>query len=1824
MSRKSNSEKMRLAAGVLLVAGLFAGAAGAQTRQIETFENADFFGFDLRAEKDVSLDQCKAICLGDDQCRAFTYNRSAQWCFLKSDHGVTAPFEGAVAGKVVSRDGAPDLGAPPPLDFITDGMRSEAGQMLRDIAAEPVDTGLVSLTDTARSNLSAGSYRRAAYYFRSALTIEPADVDLWLGLSQANLGWQRLGRGSYRNQLDATAAALNGYQLSRSSTDRARALDLLAKSLEWRHLFRSALQAYKASLALVDAPQVRADFRDLKARKGFRVVEHTVDADSNSARICVRFSDPLVKTGVDYRSFVTLDGQMAADVMAKGEQLCAEDLDHGKNYRITLRSGLPAAVGEVLESPVTINAFIRDRAPTVRFTGDSFVLPGTARRGIPVVSVNTDAVTVELFRIGDRSLAPLLSESQFLRQLDGYDAERIRDDLGELVWEGTLDVQSNPNRETITSFPIDEAVPARKPGVYVMLAQVAGDRPDRWTQRATQWLVVSDIGLSTFTGTDGLNVFARSLASAAPLPDVTLTLLARNNEVLGQATTDANGRVHFAPGLVRGKAGLAPAMVTADGKDGDFVFLDMGRAGFDLSDRGVTGRPAPGPIDILAWTERGIYRAGETVHLSALARDDEATAISQLPLTFIVQRPDGKEERRLVRNGGPQGGYALDLALPRNAMHGAWTVRIHTDPKKTALAESRFLVEDFRPDRIEFDLTVPQQPLVPGQPQQVRVDGRFLYGAPAAGLDLEADLRLRTGRSLDGFPGYVFGLADEEETADQMALSHVPRLDADGRAMIDIDLGVLPSTTRPLIAGLAVRLREGGGRAVERNATMAVRPAGMMIGIKPEFDGGLVGEDTTARFRVLAVGPDGAERDVRDLKWSLVRVERDYQWYRDGNSWRFEPVEYTRQVSDGTIDAATGRAAEIAVTVDWGRYRLEVETGDADGPATSVEFNAGWYVDTASTETPDGLEIALDRPGYQVGDVAKLQISPRFAGEVLVTIADEKLHDVITAPVPEEGAIIDIPVRESWGAGSYVTATLIRPGSDSDSRMPARAVGIQWLSVSPGQRALDVEIDVPDRIRPNSTLELPVSVSGSDVADGARIIVAAVDVGILNLTRHSPPDPVDWYFGQRRMGVELRDLYGRLIDGSQGVSGVIRSGGDGPGLAMKGSPPKEKLVALYSGIVDLDADGQATIAFDIPQFNGTLRLMAVAWTGAGVGGAVRDVVVRDPVVITSSLPQFLAPDDVSQLRLDIANTDGPAGTYRVALETDSDAVTLDQAQLPQSVTLAEGGTTALFAGLKANRPGTTEIAMRLTSPDGTVFENTQTLAVRPAALPIARQIELPLAANGGSVIIDGELLAASYLDGASVSVSVSRSRIDVPALLMSLDRYPFGCAEQTTSRALPLLYVDEFDAPPALLEDKGLRDRVQAAIERVLAYQAAAGSFGLWGPGGGDLWLDAYVTDFLTRAREKDYAVPAQAMRLALDNLQNVLSYNNDLDTSSDAIAYALYVLARNKRAAAGDLRYYAESRLDAFDTPIARAQLAAALALYGDAERAHRVFASALRLAQSGERPGGWHSGFGSALRDDAAMLALAGESRPVTPMLGDMVKLVSDMQNRTPARTTQEQAWMLLAARVTGEANANLSLRVDGTAHRGALGRRIDGRDLLDNPIRVQNDDDLPVTAVVTAIAAPVQPPKAGGEGFTISRSYYDLKGKAVSIESVDQNARFVAVLTIKQTNDLPAEIIVTDLLPAGLEIDNPKLVESAKLGRFDWLDETTPAHVEFRDDRFVAAFRASAGNRDRFTVAYVVRAVVPGVYTHPAAQVEDMYRPEYSARTATRWMEVKAARP
>jgi len=1722
----------------------------------------------------------------------------------------------ALAFSVVSA-GAADK--PFQRDDLADAAIKLEGQIKQDAGA--IDKPAAALRRDADAAFDRRDYRAGMQILGQLVTMAPMESANWLRLGRTILQIRTNDERERALLLErAGTAAYIAYQRAGNRNDEADALTILGRSFADRRIYRPALDALRLSLELREVADIRALYERLREDHGFRILDYTVDADAASPRACFQFSEELPGRRTDFSPFVALAGQDKPALSSEEKQLCVEGLKHGERYSITLRAGLPSVVKETLTKSAEFTIYVRDRKPFVRFTGKAYVLPRSGQRGIPVVSVNTDTIKAQIYRIGDRNLINTVIGNDFQRNLDSYELERLAERRGVKVWEGELKAESTLNADITTAFPIDQAVGQLQPGVYVMAAQPAGTS-NQYDELATQWFIVSDLGLTAFSGSDGVNVFVHSLATTAPKAGIEVHLIARNNDILATRTTDAAGFIRFEAGLARGEGGASPALLTASERGGDYAFLSLKNPAFDLSDRGVAGRESPTGLDAFVFTERGVYRTGESVHITALLRDAASVAALGVPLTLVVERPDGVEYRRAIVADQGVGGRSLSLPIVGTAPTGTWRVRAHTDPKRPAIGETTFLVEDYVPDRLEFEIRATSDRIARSAPAAVALDGRYLYGAPASGLDLEGEVTIRSTGQRPGFAGYLFGVDDEEAASENQSLEDLPQTDAQGKARFSVALPKLPQSTRPLEAEVVVRLAEAGGRAVERKLALPVVPSANMIGIRPLFSGKAVGEGETAGFDVVLVAPDGKSLPATGLRWDLLRIDSKYQWYRQDSVWRYEPVKSTRRIADGRLDIAANQPGRISLPVDFGRYRLEVSTNDPAGPVTTILFDSGFYADS-SADTPDLLEVALDKPAYQAGDTMSVAVTVRTAGKVTLAVVGDRLITTTSADVQPGTARLPLTIGKDWGSGAYVVATLRRPLDVAASRMPGRAIGVQWFSIDRPAKTLAVDMKLPDLLRPRSTLRVPLKLAGLNAGDEARVVVAAVDVGILNLTRYKPPAPDNHYLGQRRLAAEIRDLYGQLIDGMQGAIGQIRTGGDAGG-AVEGSPPTQPPLALYSGVVAVAPDGSAEVTFEIPAFAGTVRVMAVAWSRDKVGRAAGDVVVRDPVVLTATLPRFLLTGDRGTLRLDVDNVEGTAGDYRLAVSADGPLAVSGGAV--QTLRLAPGQRNGVSLPLTARSVGNGMVAVRITGPNGFDLERSYPLAAKPATQVLARRTVRDLA-KGESLTISNDLLTDLVPGSGAVALSVgTTTALDAAALLKALDRYPFGCSEQIVSRALPLLYVNELAAATHLALDDNIDQRIREAIDRVLARQGPDGSFGLWTAGGSDAWLDSYVTDFLTRARERGFTVPEKAFSLALDRLRNQLGVAPEPSKDGGRnVAYALYVLARNGVAPLGDLRYLADAKLGDVATPIAKAQIAAALGLLGDRVRAERAYAAALQSIPASPVPEIGRVDYGSALRDAATLVTLAAEGSGPRATIFDAVARVEAARALTPMTSTQENAWLVLAARSLAKDGLHVGLDVGGQAGQTPLYRNFRPADLANGPVKVTNNGDANLKAVISVTGAPIVPEPAAEKGFKIERAYHSLDGETADVSKVKQNQRFAVVLTITEPQPQFARVIIADYLPAGFEIDNPRLVSSGDTGTLEWIaNAAEPVSSEFRDDRFSAAFERKSGDPAVFTVAYVVRAVSPGRYVLPQAYVEDMYRPERFGRTATGTVEVDPAR-
>lgn len=1776
--------------------------------------DTDYYGSDLQTLFDTDLKSCQRACTTQMACVGFSFNSRSNACFPKSEMTEGSDFQGALSALKISVPPALEqaaaaraarLSSLPAQDFAAAlGLANSLALRYRSRGQE-VEALLRAGRDLAQANNP-----RAALPWIGAALVRTDDPDLWREMADL---WRAVASDEANQtartlQEQALSAALNSYLRAPSRVDQRRALTTAALSLQELERGRDMLAVLRLANALSPHPKTKQMLEEATEAYGFRVTDSTVESNSADPRICVEFSEDLKRSDVDFNDYVQSAAQ-GLSVAVQDRELCIEGLEHGQRYRVALRAGLPAANGDSLSGNVEITHYVRDRVPSLRFPGRAYVLAKSDTAALPINSVNLPRVELRLRRISDRNLLRSMQEDLFGQPLSRWQEEYLSEQIAEDIWSGEAELSQSLNQDVTTRLPLASVLAEQPVGIYALTARIPGADPYQDGATATQWFVLTDLGVSSMSGTDGLHVQVQSLTTAQPRAGITLSLISVSNAVLGRAETDETGHAQFAPGLIRGQGGAAPALITAEEGAQDFAFLSLRDAAFDLSDRGVEGRQSPGPVDVFLTTDRGAYRAGETAHVTALTRDSRALAIADLPLIVILKRPDGVEYSRHISRGGQAGGHVFSLPIGASAPRGTWRLDLKADPDAPVLASKKILVEDFLPERIDFDQALKGE-LTPGGNATLDLRAEYLFGAPGTGLEVEGDLRLRPSGMLEDWPGYHFGRHDVLGSVSREYFGGT-ETGSDGRAEIAVTLPTTSTTGKPMQLEVVTRVLDGSARPVERVLTQPVQPASPVIGIKPLF-ADVVAEGAEAGFELIALAPDLKPRPMH-VKWTLNRLETRYQWYQLYGNWNWEPITRRSRIATGevTLGAAPLRLDQ---PVNWGEYELVIEGLDGAPVAATHRFFAGWFVPADETASPDRLQMSLDAQTYVPGDTAQLRLVPPAAGTALISVLSNQVIERHVVEVPAGETVIPLQVTRDWGSGAYVTATVLQPVSGRQSRAPVRTLGIAHANVTQPGQALEVRIDVPKVAQPRQTQLARVAVEGAGAGDEVWLTLSAVDLGILNLTGFQSPDPRGHYHGQKRLGVELRDIYGRLIDPGTGALGVIRSGGDADqGLRRQSPPPTQDLMAVFSGAVKLGADGSAVVPIDLPAFNGTVRLMAVAWSERAVGQAEQDMIVRDPVVVSATLPRFLAPGDRSRARIEVTHAEGPAGTMAITARALGTGVELGA--LPTSVTLSEKETVRLDLPITAQAVGDPEVELTLTTPDGVRLVQVLRIPVRSNDPVVATTQRFTLS-GGDSFLFSKDVFAGLKPGTGRALVSAGPlARFDVPGLLSELDQYPFGCTEQVTSKALPLLYLSSVAEAAGLGARPDLEARITDAIRKVLTRQTPEGGFGLWRAESGDIWLDAYASDFLARARRTGHPVPDQAFAQAMENLRNRVNYTSSVEEGGSALAYALLVLAREGAADMGDLRYYADVKAAEFSAPLAAAQLGAALAAYGDQVRADRMFAQAGNLLDNlGVETAIWRADYGTHRRDAAAILALATEAR-TTVVNRDYLsaRITSD----TARMSTQEATWTLLAAQsLVAEPEAS-GLLVNGQPVSGAfVDMREDGS--LDDGFAISAASGRQEQLTLTTFGVPEIAPEAGGFGYSITRSYYTLEGAPLGVTDLRVGQRFVTVLELRPHEKVGARLMINDPLPAGVEIDNPNLLRSGDLQDLAWLDLDSAEHAEFRSDRFLAA--VDLRGTETVTLAYVARAVTQGSFHHPAATVEDMYRPAYRAHTATGRIDVR----
>jgi uncharacterized protein YfaS (alpha-2-macroglobulin family) len=1632
----------------------------------------------------------------------------------------------------------------------------------------------------ARAAEGRNDWAAAATAWEERIGAGQATADHWLALANAQL------RRTPPEASRALQAGWQAFMLVPGGPPEIPSLLVIAEAL--RRLDQPAwqLQALEAVVERApEDPKHRDALAAARRATGLLVRRIRTEPDAEPARACLDFTSAPARRS-DWQPQDWLRAEPAVPGMAvvrEGDALCVAGLPWGRTTRLTLRAGLPGEDGLRAIRDTTHAIAMPNRAARVAFDNRAFLLPRGQEPRITVATVNVAALSLRLIRVTERNLVGLTRDWRPGQPMEDYVAAYLSEDSGRLVWEGRAELPAaEPNRTARSALPLPEALRSAGPGMYVLTASPGDGAPGRTLSSIA--LLATDLGITAWRGPQGLTAQLRGFTDARPREGVRVALLARNNDILGEAVTAADGLVRFGAALLRGQGNQAPLSLHAFSGE-DFAALDLETASFDLSDRGAAGAPHPGPLDAFIWLDRGIYRPGETVNIGALLRDGGGQPVD-LPARLRIRRPNGQVFFDAVPPRVAGAAFVAPVTLSASAPVGAWTVEVLADPAMPPIGTAGFRVDAIVPERLDVTVGPAPGPLVPGTPLALPVAARFLYGAPGAALTGSAELRLAIDpEPFEAWRGWRFGLMDES-FAPELVSVDVPETDANGRTTVPLLLPQAPDTTRPVKADVTVLIGEPGGRTSGASIAIPVRARGTLLALRPAFEGGAVNDGAEAAFDIAAVNPDGAAI-ATTLRARLVRERPDWRIVVRERLARYETVWRDEPVDSAEIRVAPGQPGRFARSLGFGRYRIEV-TEPSGLAIASYRFRAGW-AQAEAAEVPDRVDLAADRRVYAAGDVARLRITAPFAGRASIAVLTDRLLSTREVDVPEAGAEVAVPVDAAWGPGAHVAVTVFRPGSAPAGR-PGRALGLAWIGLDPAARRLEVAIDAPALARPRGRVEIPLRLAGA--SGTAMVTLAAVDEGILRLTRFASPDPVQHFLARRRLGLDIRDDYGRLIAPAEGEAALLRQGGDGlDANALENIP--QRLVSLFSGAVSVNPDGTATVPLDLPDFAGELRLMAVAWDGARIGAASRPMTVREQAVAEALLPRFLAPGDEARLPLLLHNVELPAGNFTATL-TATGAIELAgpaRIELP----IAAGARALPATALRGIMAGEGRLRLAVTGPGGFATEREATISVRSSRAAVT-EIAVRSVAPGevAPVALPADrFIAGTWRASATWGAPV---RYDPQALLRSLRSFPLDCLEQASSRVLALSFAPA--NPDTAQEDVALLGR---AIASVLDRQRYDGRFGFWtAETSVHPWASLYATEALLRARTAGAPVPEAALAAALKAAEDDLEGAGTEPEALAAMAYRVHVLALAGRNRLGAARRLAE-QVEALPTPLAKAHLAAAFARAGDRARAEAIFAQAL----ANPARNAWYGDYGSAARDALATALLLRESGVAQDRLPALLGRLPGA-DFTPANTnTQEQAWAVAAAFVLGR---------DGRPLRLTLG----DRDLPVQPVitvplaaagSLRNRGDAAVVQAVSITGVPTSALPAAAQGMRVARRFLDLAGQPVNLDTLRAGTSFVMLVEARATTNERHQAMVSQGLPAGWEIAGR--YGPGEVPGMPWLGTlTAPESQPARDDRFAAAVELTT-EQPLARLAVRVRAVTAGRFELPGLEAQDMYRPGIFAR-------------
>lgn len=1484
-------------------------------------------------------------------------------------------------------------------------------------------------------------------------------------------------------------------------------------------------------------------------------------------------------------------------------------------------SNVTAQNGSVMSAAVAGELTTRNLQAYVRFNVDGAIINLDTVDRLGLDSLNAHSADLNLYRIKEDQLHQFFVNPQsFSNERRGYTSNSERDQTLDHLQTTRVELTDQENYRFSTAIAVDELGDFSEPGIYFLTAS----RPGSFDFDSATWISVTDIGLQLRRYNKELVIFAQSIRTGAALHDVKIERFDSRGELIDTIETDEFGLARFDRGSLRSDVFVAT-------KNDETSVIRLWQTAYELSEYIDYTRPFEEEVHAI-YSTRDLYRAGDTAYFTIFVKDHDGNP-SQLAQSLSIRDANGQivyEARTIPDHLGV---IELPYSISTEAARGYWSLMVEGFDTSEYFS---FRVEDFMPETLALSFNNDSNQILALQPESpivLPIAGRYLYGAPADGNSISISVEASpVTRPIAELSDYHFG--SYEGMSSSFDFGDLT-LDSDGRMSIELSQQQLvsDSTEQPKVPSRITwwtSLYESGGRALERRYHSLWWPYPHFIGIKSIDD--TIEANSEAKFSLVRSDVTGALASTGGVNILVERTERNSYWtYTDQRGWFYERETRTYPVWTERIEFDASEAL-LSFPVEWGEYSVTLT--DDQGGVTMYSFRAGsaWYnrMMTADQEAnPEQATITLQSDYVTPGETTIATVTSPIRGRGIWTIETDRVIKTGLFNISEEPTDIEFVVPAGLDRhDAYLTVFVVsREGSGETIRQ--RAFGIEPLNLDRRREALEVELTMENEWQPLTSVDVSVDVTdslGNPVTGEVQLKLAAVDLGALSVSNYSPTNPWDVFYQRRSMGLSgISDLYGYVLEPSNTETARIRWGGDAQMLAVAGysepTPPRgaqspteaPQIVAIHQERVQV-VDGKALLTLDLPDFNGALRIFALAYGERSAGLMSETVQVAAPIVTQFNAPRFLAEGDRSIAVLDVRNQTGDVQDLTVSISTFG---AIEDASFSQQVRLNDGQREQIEVPLNAVLADSSGIVELEIQYAGDTLERSWTIGTRRPEVALFGQ-QLVAVSPGQTTAASSSWFGALIPNSIELYArAMSSPDFGLDSHIQFLANYEYACLEQTVSKLTPWIYAEDTVLDRALHDRSSANrgTRIQEGVDRLAQLQSPSGAFRLWPQArNDDPWLTVYAADALLTLRDQGGSTEPVDMRALIKQLQSYvmnplrdesesLYSNNPRALNASYKAYAAYVLAREGQINLGPVRELYQAYAGLTISPIKYLHFSEAFRLLGSTDEA----STARSLAQNVQRPEDiWLGDYGSRLRDLTMQVTLTDDST----LYDELIREV----NETRWLNTQERAQLVKLGAMLANNHARTQIQVNGDEtndiNRGQF-VLIDGVDTS-----LSNLGNERSFLQFSWIGEPTSQPSRN-DFIDVNTAWFVVRDGGLIPLSNDVTVtpgEYVIATTQAVAPERVSDAMLIHLIPAGLELVNPNLTHSRKISDLDLPDGVNFRHQyaeyeAYRDDRYIAVFDLSPNQASQFS--YLLRATTTGEYTVPSTLVESMYRNERHGR-------------